>query len=64
METALTQDPANWRVAVRWKLTWLLLAKLGLLTLLWAFCFSPSHRKPVDAATAGRHIVPEETARE
>lgn len=54
MEPAVPSQAEDWRPDLRRKLTWLLIAKLGLLVLLWAVCFSPSHRSSVDVTTAGR----------
>jgi hypothetical protein len=56
MEIASKGDSANWSVAIRWKLMWLFLFKVGLLTLLWAFCFSPSHRNTVNSTTTSRQL--------
>jgi hypothetical protein len=47
----------NWRVAIRRGMLWVLAVKLGLLTLLWAICFSPSHRYPVTALATGQHLA-------
>ncbi len=42
----------EWQRAMRWKIAGLLCGKLVLLTLLWAWFFSPSHRSAVDSAAA------------
>jgi hypothetical protein len=48
----------EWQRAMRWKIAGLLCGKLALLTLLWALCFSPSHRIAVDStATSDRFGV-------
>jgi hypothetical protein len=57
MERVARGDSANWRRAIRWRLICVLLAKLGLLTLLWALCFSPSHRNSVNATAISRHLA-------
>jgi hypothetical protein len=45
----------NWRARLTRDIGWSLLIKLGLLTLLWSFFFSGSHRCRVDGpATASR----------
>jgi len=49
------QPDQRWRSRLTRDVGWLLLIKLGLLTLLWAFFFSGSHRCRVDGpATAAR----------
>ncbi len=51
-------NDADWRSHLRRDIGWLLLAKLGLLTLLWALFFSSSHQCRADgAATAQRLAV-------
>jgi hypothetical protein len=52
---ATMQPDQHWRSRLTRDIGWLLLIKLGLLTLLWALFFSGSHRCRVDGpATANR----------
>jgi len=49
------QQDQHWRSRLRRDIGWLLLLKLGILTLLWALFFSGPHRCRVDGpATAAR----------
>lgn len=41
---------------MRGELFWILLAKLGALTLLWLLFFSAAHRQPVDAGSIGLRL--------
>jgi hypothetical protein len=52
---AMSHVDQNWRARLTHDISWWFIVKLGLLTLLWAFFFSGSHRCLVDGrATAGR----------
>ena len=55
--TSLEVSSDDWRRAIRRRMLWLFALKLSLLTLLWALCFSSSHRYPVTAATTGQHLA-------
>jgi hypothetical protein len=57
MTPSCTDDSESWRIEIGRKLFWLFILKLGLLMLLWVFCFSPSHRNPVNAIATGRHLA-------
>ena len=51
----MTGAGVDWRSRLKRDIGWLLMAKLGFLTLLWAVFFSGSHRCRADAsATANR----------
>jgi hypothetical protein len=55
---AAMQHDQHWRSRLTRDIGWLLLIKLGMLTLLWALFFSSSHRCRVDGpATATRLAV-------
>ncbi len=49
--------PPDWVRSLRWKLTGLLILKLGLLTMLWVLFFSSAHRTAVDAALTGSRFA-------
>jgi len=48
---------ADWRRVLRRKITWLLLAKLAGLILLWGLFFSPQHRIEVTPERASQRLA-------
>jgi hypothetical protein len=53
---ATKQLDRSWRVRLTRDVGWWFIAKLGLLTLLWAFFFSGSHRCIVDGPAAASRL--------
>ncbi len=51
-----------WRSRLCRDITWLLLAKLGLLTVLWVLFFSGPHQCRVDGFAAANHLALMESA--
>lgn len=57
MTIASVADPrGDWRRHMRGELFWILVVKLGALTLLWLLFFSAAHRQPVDGKSVGRRL--------
>ncbi|MEO5596728.1 MAG: cytochrome oxidase putative small subunit CydP [Lysobacteraceae bacterium] len=48
----------SWIARLRRHLTWALLAKLALLTLLYFLCFAPSQRPHMDAGAVADRLFP------
>jgi hypothetical protein len=51
-----TGEPHDWRRSLRREVSWLLVAKLGALLLLWLFFFAPAHRPSADSTDIARRL--------
>lgn len=51
-----TGERGDWRRSLRREVTWLLVAKLGALLLLWLLFFAPAHRPSADSTDVARRL--------
>ena len=51
-----TGEQHDWRRSLRREVSWLLVAKLGALLLLWMLFFAPAHRPSADATDVARRL--------